>query len=102
MSGMQAMAAAIFGGKSIEDGSELGFAAGGGTGGGWFGSAGSGIKLLTKMRGALVKTTSFSACDEFDILPQSFGKILPHLYPLPKGEEDAKRQGEGANEYQIC
>ena len=55
ISGMHAMAAAMFGGKSIDEGSEVGCTAGGGTGGGGFGSAGSGIQLLTKRGGGFVK-----------------------------------------------
>ena len=54
---MQAIAAAMLGGKSIEEGSLLGLAAGGGAGGG-VGSAGSGIQLLTKLGGGLVKPSS--------------------------------------------
>src|SRR5580704_8707797 len=52
ISGIQAIAAATFGGKSIEDGSPLGLAAGLGTGGG-VGSVESGIRLLTKTGGCL-------------------------------------------------
>ena len=90
MSGMQAMAAAIFGGKSIDDGSDPELAAGGGMGG-EFGSAGSGIQLLTKTKDTFVKRTSFFCPHKFDTLLQSFGEICPHLSPLPKGEEDAQR-----------
>jgi hypothetical protein len=52
ISGIQAIAAATFGGKSIEDGSPLWLAAGVGTGGG-VGSAESGIRLLTKTEESL-------------------------------------------------
>jgi hypothetical protein len=46
----------MLGGKSIDDGSLLGFAAGGGAGGG-VGSAGSGIQLLTELGSGFVKRT---------------------------------------------
>src|SRR6266404_406439 len=71
MSGMHAIAAAMFGGKSIDDGSLLGLAAGGGAGGG-VGSAGSGIQLLTKLGGGFVKRTSFPCpATSFPHLPPS-------------------------------
>src|SRR6202022_212458 len=88
--GMQAIAAAMFGGKSIDDGSLFGFAAPGGTGGG-VGSVGSGIPVLTELESGFVKRTSFP-CRAVS---------FPHLNPLPQGEADALAPGEGGGRTKL-
>src|SRR6266404_8159899 len=96
MSGMHAIAAAMFGGKSIDDGSLLGLAAGGGAGGG-VGSAGSGIQLLTKLGGGFVKRTSFPCpATSFPHLPPSrrYGAASNPL-PLSHWERGARSASEG-------
>ena len=63
MRGMQAIAAAKFGGKSIDDGSLVGFAPtvgsenGRGGGGGEVGSIGSGMTYIHKLEAGFVKPT---------------------------------------------
>ena len=56
-SGMQAIAAAMFGGRSNDDGSALGGASGGG--GGWEGATGSGMTYIHKLGGGFVNPESF-------------------------------------------
>src|ERR1700686_5259261 len=53
---MQAIAAAMFGGRSNDDGSALGPASGGG--GGWDGATGSGMTHIHKLGGGFVNTES--------------------------------------------
>src|ERR1700682_4459819 len=104
-SGMQAIAAAMFGGKSIDEGSPLGFAAGGGTGGG-VGSAGSGIQLLTELGGGFVKRTSFPCrAVSFSHLPPSrrYGAAsnplpLSHWERRTRSASEGKGMGEGEAE----
>ena len=69
---MQAIAAAIFGCRSVEEGSALGSGPGLGTGGGWVGSTGSAITYIHKLGGGFVKRTS-SAPVDFHF--RAFGKI---------------------------
>ena len=54
---MQAIAAAMFGGRSNDDGSALGGASGGG--GGWEGATGSGMTYIHKLGGGFVNPESF-------------------------------------------
>lgn len=56
MSGMHAIAAAMFGGRSNDDGSALGASGGGG---GWDGATGSGMTYIHKLGGGFVNPESF-------------------------------------------
>ena len=58
---MQAIAAAMFGGRSNDDGSALGGASGGD--GGWEGATGSGMTHIHKLGGGFVKRTSAAPLD---------------------------------------
>jgi len=55
---MQAIAAAMFGGRSNDDGSALGGASGGG--GGWDGATGSGMTYIHKLGGGLCQPRKLS------------------------------------------
>jgi hypothetical protein len=59
-SGIQASAAATFGGRSIDEGSLVGPAAGiGGGGGDWLGSVGSGMYYIHRIKATFVNSECF-------------------------------------------